>query len=524
MQSSHCRAYSLIGNIGCRHFSSYEHTMNIVRSGIMSLPVFDNICGHPSNRSAMEKLKYCGIGIKEETMLNSSKEGIISDDTTYFVGDFNQYPSSAHENIAKFTRDKMVTLQPISEWRCDKTVQQQLGIPVTSTIDYHPFPITFPSKKLGLDQKNKKRKKSSASSKWNVSDINNYKDLCMLRDSHGQNMPFLTRPLGKTSNQQLLIWRDVHPDIKTIPKIEKVIEIFEPNMIVLEYPSEGQGLDIYPSLQRKIISPMTRLRQNIVTQSRSTVVGTKWYWKNKFWNLNVTDSFAIDRAIEIAIRNKIAISLSDYPSSTKYLLMAGAEALDLYPSTLWKLLEFPLKQCCNLLESQSKLSLDFLHSVVIKLIPHVAVSASYRNDMMALTINECIQDRILYIGGGLHAQDIIHRLCGKVEIRNPFKAISERTVELKRMVPLHYSGYSQIEWNDNDVLIATEKLGKKAVKQLTMNNQELNMELVKLIVKNLRMKSKELCEEDIDVLLECLNDDSEWKQELLKEKQKWQTK
>ena len=55
-------------------------------------------------------------------------------------------------------------------------------------------------------------KSKKYSNQWSLCHDSEYADL---KDSFGENMPYLMRSLDKTTNQQLLIWRDTHPDIKS---------------------------------------------------------------------------------------------------------------------------------------------------------------------------------------------------------------------------------------------------------------------------------------------------------------------
>ena len=155
-----------------------------------------------------------------------------------------------------------------------------------------------------------------------------------------------------------------------------------------------------------------------------------------------------------------------------------------------------MQKCNNLLQQEpdSGISLDVLHEITLKLWPHIMMVASYRNDMMALSINECTDERVLYIAGGLHCHDVIDRLCGNVEIRNPFKSITDRTVELKNMVPLYYSGDSKIDLSDKDVAIATDRLGENAVRLLGLRNEELNQELLQLMWQKVSGREREKLE------------------------------
>eukprot|EP01084_Bolivina_argentea_P318747 552855_1 len=458
-----------------RHCFSSRHTLNVVKTGIMSTDLFNNICGHPSNKKSMDKLTKIGIKLKEDSVFDKSCN-LLDDEHTCFVGGFHQYPEIAHKNMAKFVRQFMITLTPLSHWRCSKDSKQKLKIDITSTIDKYPFPISFPAKKPVA--KNKKTFSKKLSNKWMLSENEYYQDLT---DSTGNNMPFLTRNLNKISSQQLLIWRDNHPDITVIPKIEKVFEVFKPNAIILEYPAGGEYLSQYITVKRKISSLFIRLRQSIVSDKRSTIIGSKWYFKNRLWNLKVTDSYAIDRAIEIAIKDKIGIILADYPENEKALFHIGSEILDFYSKMLWTMIEFPWTKCLDLVESKY-VSIDFGKWTGLKVLPHFMMTASHRNDMMALAINECDKDKILFISGSFHSRDVIDRLCGNVEIRNPFKNITDRTVELKNLVPDYYTGDSKIQLSDNDITVATQILGANAVKLLSMNNEELDKELLRLIL------------------------------------------
>ena len=96
---------------------------------------------------------------------------------------------------------------------------------------------------------------------------------------------------------------------------------------------------------------------------------------------------------------------------------------------------------------------------------------------MALTINECTDERILYACGALHAKDIIDRLLGNVDMTNPIKSVTDRTVELKNLIPLYHTGSSKIQLDESDITVAKDKLGEEAVELLMMSNEQLNEKL-----------------------------------------------
>eukprot|EP01083_Nonionella_stella_P226536 804387_1 len=120
-------------------------------------------------------------------------------------------------------------------------------------------------------------------------------------------MPLLNRqnPNGTRTEQQLLIWRDIHSDIKTISKITDVINEYQPDTIILECPPEGTSLKLYISSWRKF---------------------------------GITNSYAFDTAVMMAINQKIPIVLSDYRGPTRSLLQSAAQALDMYCVIPWSLL------------------------------------------------------------------------------------------------------------------------------------------------------------------------------------------
>ena len=92
---------------------------------------------------------------------------------------------------------------------------------------------------------------------------------------------------------------------------------------------------------------------------------------------------------------------------------------------------------------------------------------------------------------------MIDRLCGNVEILNPFKSITDTTIELKRWIPHYYSGASKmINFHKQDLeIVANEpKLGKDVVRLLKMSNEELHDEAQQIMIRKLGI-TKEMADE-----------------------------
>eukprot|EP01084_Bolivina_argentea_P124902 221348_1 len=437
-----------------RQFSSDNDSMNIVKTGILRF-----ISVSSKFKKQVKELKKWNIDVKEHPM-SDDIDNPLQHESTFFVGDFNQYPDVAHSNVAKFYKLYLRHLLPKHVWTTNEETKRLIGIDITSTVDYNPFPITFPK-----DKKSKKLK-------WKPKTEHKYRHL---EDSYGDNMSLLTRNI-KGNPQELLLWRDVHPDIKNISRIEQLISEYQPDKIILEYPAEGAGLKRYVSTYNKITSKLLKLRQHFVMDNNSFKVGNRWYWgKLRF---TITNSFAIDQAIIISIQNNIPIVLSDYAELPNKLLIVGAQALDKFPQALWLAMNFPFNKFMKLSNRSTKLPINFEHLVSLRMRPHFVMQCSYRNDMMSLAINECVEPKLLYIGGASHIQDIIDRLNGIVEIRNPFKTIDERRVELKHLTPYYYSGESKINLDDKDIEIVKHHLDENAYELMCLTNEQLYEKLL----------------------------------------------
>lgn len=216
-----------------RHLS----TLNIVKTGILGQSkAFDNIYDKLGKEKVKKLLQY-NIGVKELNAEDNKKKSVLDDMDRFYVGGWDQYSSAAHSNIAKVSQ-ALITLQSIDSWMCSRETKQTLGIPITSPIHYHPFKITFPSK-------SDRKKKRTGGSLWKRIPNDDYSDL---RDSWGNNMPLLSRSLQKGHSQQLLLFRDTHPDMANIGRMERIVEeVHFPmisfadflNSVVNEYPVQA---------------------------------------------------------------------------------------------------------------------------------------------------------------------------------------------------------------------------------------------------------------------------------------------
>ena len=63
-------------------------------------------------------------------------------------------------------------------------------------------------------------------------------------------------------------------------------------------------------------------------------------------------------------------------------------------------------------------------------------------------------------------------------IPNLFKAVSDKTVELKHMNRSVYGGNTRIQLSKKDAALLTEQLGPEAVDLLTLTNDDLNDRLL----------------------------------------------
>lgn len=189
-----------------------------------------------------------------------------------------------------------------------------------------------------------------------------------------------------------------------------------------------------------------------------------------------------------AIRGGIPLVLSDYNSNTKSFLDDAAEVLDLYSILLLTVLGFPIKKFPEIAKSgNGKIPPDCVTYLHLKLLPHLMTISSLRNDLMAMTISECTEERILFVGGMFHTKDIADRLCGDIEITNPFKSVTEKNVELKQMVPHHYAGHSKVRLTEAPL---REALGDDAMELLKMSEEEVQERLRSKLTDSFKLPSK----------------------------------
>eukprot|EP01083_Nonionella_stella_P106614 307885_1 len=453
--------------VASRTFSS-KPKLTIIKKGILRYINVSKL-----NRNLKQSL----FDIEEKQMTDDMMKNPLAYDHNYFVGDFeNDMVEYANVNLSKFAKEHLSTSRARKGWTCPKQIQQEIGIPVTTTVDYHPFPFTFPPKKIP----SKKHK-----STWSVDKSHQY---CQLSDSMGVNMPFLTRknPNDTRTKQQLLIWRDIHPDIKNIFKIKDVISEYQPDTIIIEYPPEGTHLMSYISPIRKMLAWILNFRARFVKDEATCKIGKKLPWR-KF---GLTTSYAVDAAIMLAINQKIPIVLSDYRGPTKNLLGSAAKALDGYCMIHWLLLGFPAKEMCEMTE-KALLPEQLTLFTLLRLQPHFYVMVSHRNDMMSLAINENTERKILFMCGAGHSRYIMDRLCGNVQINNPFKDINEKRVLLKDFMAYNYVG-DKTALDASDIEFVTNTFGEEVARIMLLDNHQLNGELLQQVVSKCKIPENEL--------------------------------
>ena len=398
-------------------------------------------------------LRQLGFEFNESPQVDTSNETHeyeISHDVKYPAGYFpNQYPSIAHQNVSQFIKN-LQTNSSLENWQIDNKTKQNLNVSVSSIIDYYPFPVTYPKQK----KDGTKKKSISFPKPWHK--IEHKYALQMgynYQDSIDDKVPVLTRKISKNMDQTLVIYRDLHHNMSNVNKIEKLINEYKPNTIILELGADGCSIALksFNKLRYKyLISPLLTFRQKLLRKSNESNVGKRWMNVIQRIFCVLPPSYSSMKAIDIAIKNDkqdgIKIICGDYPQRNIIPILAFAEAMDCYQTAFYEMMKFPIKKLKKYMgENHKLLSTSFSRICAVRMQPHLYIVAGYRNDIMSIAINECIDaEKILFIGGQGHCYDIIDRLCGNVNIANPFKSVKDGRVVLKDMTPDHYVGDSKI--------------------------------------------------------------------------------
>ena len=208
-------------------------------------------------------------------------------DNVFEVGYPDQFPLKANQNMAKFFNYYVKHRLKDNAWFIDKKVQQNVPhIPMDSTVDYFPFKQSFPTNTHNNSQNSMRTRTPQSKTKTRFNNNghgnNNLYDYWKLasdpnslpsglissdiQDTYGKDLVYLTRCMKKVTNnsneknnknnknatsikktkkenvcgdsngqqQELIIWRDTHPQVDSIPNIRKLIDVYKPDRIVIE--------------------------------------------------------------------------------------------------------------------------------------------------------------------------------------------------------------------------------------------------------------------------------------------------
>lgn len=93
-------------------------TLRVVKTGLLGeFKAFDNVHKHLGKISA-KKLKKYNLTIQEESIFDGPKDSVLDATSTYYVGDFNQYPKGAHDNMSKFAKQVTVISPCVNASAC----------------------------------------------------------------------------------------------------------------------------------------------------------------------------------------------------------------------------------------------------------------------------------------------------------------------------------------------------------------------------------------------------------------------
>ena len=457
---------------------SSRSTINLIKSNLIK----DENVLQKHSKKEFKILQQLGLKFKESTADNSKQnndngnEFELDTSQSYPVGHFpNQYPSIAHSNISQFSKLFTSTNTSLEHWIIDHATKKTLNLPITSTLEYHPFSLTYPS------QSSNKTKTSSKT--WKLSSKSPHHFIDAIDD---EKVPILTRKLDKKTTQALVLFRDLHQNMSNLKKMEAIINAYEPNKIILELPPDGGSVALksFKKLRFKYcVFPFIKHRQSMVLRkSNEAKVGGRWMKLIRKFLCLLPPSYAQIMAVNMAISQNIPIVCADYSEKSMVGTLALAECLDLYQAALLKKMKFPVEKLKQLmLQSDHLLSTNFLRVCSVRLQPHLYVLSSYRNDLMSLAINECMEERLLFVGGEAHCYDIVDRLCGKVRIANPFKEVREQRVLLRDMTS-GYNGHSTVgvvDLVEEDIEIAKKVLGDDALLMMLPNDKYDSVEEMK---------------------------------------------
>lgn len=454
---------------GNRYFSTDRSSINLIKSNLLK----DDKVLEKHKKSEFKILSQLGLSFNEctedDVRTDDKSDFSMSTDTNFRVGHFpNQYPNIANANMAKFHQLFCTTNTALEHWIIDRQKLKSLALNIESTIDFHPFPLTNPSKQSNVKKSVKP---------WKLTPNENEKMI----DSIDENILFLTRKLNKTQTQQLILYRDLHQNMSNMNKIEAMIKTFSPDKIILELSPDGGsiGLRSFTKFRFKyVVMPLLRMRQRMLRkhQSNECKVGERWLKMIRKLLCIVPPSYAQISAVNLAIENGIDIVCADYSERAMVGPLAFAESLDVYQNAILEKMKFPIKRLKQLmLSSDHLLGIKFLKLCAIRIQPHLQVVGSMRNDLMSLAVNECTEEKLLFILGESHCYDVMDRLTGKVKIQSPFKEVREQRVLLKTMTPAHFDGDCQVKLEDlteSDIQTAEDVLGKEAVALMTVRSAD----------------------------------------------------
>lgn len=288
-------------------------------------------------------------------------------------------------------------------------------------------------------------------------------------------MPLLVR-----DDQELLIWRDEHDDISNLRAIQKLVDGYNPDMIVLEGCCDESTMKIYGKWPYNLyLKSMKHVLSRIVPSSLSLKVGPMMHGmadalfvrrgevqSGAFANHGIIQ-YLMDRDGDEHRKQPLVI-FGDLSLDICGVLMVMARYLDSYqlPMLLELLREIEGDGAAPTISNamtKSEVNFEWMYTKLLSmdggrdgvlrdilcefLSPHRTVVANYRNYFLSLAINEAVhamqggegaECKVLAVMGEGHVHDVIHKLenIGEGAMVNPFKEITDKRVLLKPSVPI----------------------------------------------------------------------------------------
>lgn len=351
-------------------------------------------------------------------LLIDQLKGICQFDNNYFVGSEWQYPILSNINVMKLFNQFCQASMPLSYYLVSDEMKEYCKFEMESLIDYYPF----------INNK--------SVNEWELSEIG-YPFSFGISDNESSNVPYLRRNSNSSNEkQEIIIWRDIHGQMLNLQRVEKLLNDYKPDILLVENPPSGFLNMVHqymnrPNLKnianfhtcttcnaiklyRKLISSFIddKLKRDKMSRSMELNLGS-------IFQSGYSYNYSLHPCIKYANKNEKKCKMIFMDMLSEYILntLAFVNMFDFFQNAMLTAncdIDILASNVIDPLFFLHYLPLDVSYKIMCQTQPHFCVMNELRNDLMKATIDQVASNndckKMFVMVGGHHTQPLIDRL------------------------------------------------------------------------------------------------------------------